>query len=74
MIDQFGQICVVDSENHRVMRWCEGADEGTIIVGGHGKGKKADQLDSPRGLSYDDKGNIYVADCVNERIQKFQMD
>jgi hypothetical protein len=38
IVDQWGQIYVADYDNHRVMRWCDGAKEGTIVVGGNGEG------------------------------------
>ncbi|CAF1021699.1 unnamed protein product [Adineta steineri] len=45
-------------------------EEGEIIVGGDGDG---DQLNVPMGLSFDDKGNIYVTDRWNYRIEKFEI-
>ncbi|CAF1519137.1 unnamed protein product, partial [Adineta steineri] len=44
------------------MRWCEGKKEGEIVVGGSGEGSQSNQLYGPCGLSFDDEGNIYVAD------------
>ena len=59
--------------NHRVMCWCKDAQEGTIVVGGKGKGQKSNQLDDPRGLSFDRQNKLYVVDCGNHRIQKFEI-
>ncbi|CAF3764938.1 unnamed protein product, partial [Adineta steineri] len=59
--------------NDRVMRWCEGEKEGEIVVGGNGKGNQTNQLNGPTGISFDDGGNLYVADCENDRIQKFEL-
>jgi sugar lactone lactonase YvrE len=56
------------------MRWIEGAKEGTIIVGGNGKGEQSDQLNCPYGLSFDRDGNLYIADSYNHRIQKFEIE
>jgi sugar lactone lactonase YvrE len=64
---------VADMNNHRVMRWCKGAKEGTIVVGGNGKGKQSNQFNGPVGLSFDRQGNLYVADYWNRRIQKFEI-
>jgi tripartite motif-containing protein 2/3/tripartite motif-containing protein 71 len=69
-----GEIYVADSLNHRVMCWCKEAKEGTIIVGGNGKGKQANQLNGPIDLSFDRQGNLYIVDCWNHRIQKFEID
>jgi DNA-binding beta-propeller fold protein YncE len=73
IVDRLGQIYVADCENHRVMRWCEGSKEGTIVVGGRGLGKESNQFYRPVGLSFDEQGNLYVADNGNHRIQKFEM-
>ncbi len=73
IVDQLGQIYVADFWNHRVMRWCKGAKEGTIVVGGNGVGKQSNQLNYPEGLSFDREGNLYVADYNNHRIQKFEL-
>ncbi|CAF5204968.1 unnamed protein product, partial [Rotaria magnacalcarata] len=50
-VDQLGTVYVVDYSNHRVMRWCKGASEGTMITGGL-------QLCAPRGISFDQHGNL----------------
>ncbi|CAF1353517.1 unnamed protein product [Adineta steineri] len=52
------------------MRWCEEKEEGEIVVGGNDKGN---QLYGPAGLSFDDEGNLYVADYYNHRIEKFEI-
>ncbi|CAF1397776.1 unnamed protein product, partial [Adineta steineri] len=43
------------------------------VVGGNGEGDQSNQLNSPDGLSFDDEGNLYVADYWNHRIQKFEI-
>ncbi len=73
IVDQLGQIYVADQENNRVMRWCKGDREGTIVVGGNGKGQQPNQLNHPIGLSFDRQGNIYVSVCLNYRMQKFEI-
>ncbi|CAF1410590.1 unnamed protein product [Adineta ricciae] len=69
-----GQICVGDCANHRVVCWNEGSSEGTIVAGGIGPGESSDKLSSPTGISFDIKGNIYVSDHNNHRVQKFATD
>ncbi|CAF0774670.1 unnamed protein product [Adineta steineri] len=44
------------------MRWCEGKEEGEIVVGGDGQGGELNQLYGPMGLSFDDERNLYIAD------------
>ena len=53
IVDEFGQIYVSDRNNDRVMRWCEGAKEGIIVVGGNGQGKQSNQFNGLIGLSFD---------------------
>jgi secreted PhoX family phosphatase len=65
---------VADFGNHRVMRWCKGAGEGRVVVGGNGQGEQSNQFNYPKGLSFDRQGNLYVVDCDNNRIQKFEID
>ena len=69
-VDQFGDIIVADLENHRVMRWHEGAEEGTIVVGGKSPVEAPNQLNRPVSLLFDNKENLYVVDIGNNRIQK----
>ncbi|CAF1440550.1 unnamed protein product [Adineta steineri] len=69
IVDHLGQIYVADGNNHRIMRWCEGDEEGEIVVGENGRGN---QLNYPKGLSFDDEENLYVVDSENHRVQKYE--
>ncbi|CAF4629375.1 unnamed protein product, partial [Rotaria socialis] len=51
-----------------------GATQGTVIAGGNGQGTGANQLNVPIGLSFDRHGNLYVADYVNGRVQRFSIE
>ncbi|CAF2173560.1 unnamed protein product, partial [Rotaria magnacalcarata] len=62
------------TSNHRVMRWTQGAKQGTVIAGGNGKGAGANQFSYPEGLSFDRHGNLYVADEWNHRVQRFSIE
>ena len=72
-MDKTGNLYVADYKKNVVKRWKKGSNEGTIVVGGNGKGEKCNQLNSPRGLSFDEHGNLYVIDHGNDRIQKFEI-
>ncbi|CAF4414567.1 unnamed protein product, partial [Adineta steineri] len=50
-----------------------GKEEGEIVVGGSGQGNQSNQFRGPTGLSFDDEGNLYVADYMNHRIQKSEV-
>ncbi|CAF1168195.1 unnamed protein product [Adineta steineri] len=89
IVDDLGQIYVADGGNDRVMRWCEGKEKGEIVVGENrrrstfflstivntfnGRRNQSNQLKRPTGLSFDDEGNLYVADYRNHRIEKFEI-
>ncbi|CAF4854839.1 unnamed protein product, partial [Rotaria magnacalcarata] len=60
--------------NDRIMRWPKGATQGSVIVGGNGRGGQSNQLNGPEGLSFDRHGNLYVVDYGNHRVQKFNIE
>ena len=76
-LDPFGNVWVADHENKRVQKFTAdgrflgrfGANGGDGTLGG-GWG----EFNSPRGLSSDALGNIYVADDANHRIVKLSND
>ncbi|CAF3880654.1 unnamed protein product, partial [Rotaria sp. Silwood1] len=74
VVDQLGTVYVADGWNDRIMRWPKGATQGSVIVGGNGKGEQSDQLNWPIGLSFDRQGNLYVVDWGNHRLEKFNID
>ncbi|CAF3174249.1 unnamed protein product [Rotaria socialis] len=74
-VDTLGTLYVADSSNDRVMRWTQGdKKQGTVIVGGNGKGERANQFSCPICLSFDRHGNLYVADEYNHRVQRFSIE
>ncbi|CAF1009720.1 unnamed protein product [Rotaria magnacalcarata] len=73
-VDTLGTLYVADMWNHRVMRWIQGAKQGTVIVGGNGAGAGANQFNGPVGLSFDRHGHLYVADRNNDRVQRFSIE
>ena len=73
IVDSVGTMYIVDNTNHRVVRWCQGAEEGDVIVGGKGQGNEANQLRNPQDLAFDSDGNLYVVDWGNHRVQRFDI-
>jgi len=43
---------------------------GITVAGGNGAGNDANQLNCPYGVVVDEKGNMFIADTNNHRIQK----
>ena len=56
------------------MCWLKGTKEGRIINGGNENGEQSNQLNYPVGISFDREDNLYVVDCDNHRVQKFEID
>jgi sugar lactone lactonase YvrE len=72
--DEQGNVYVVDSQNQRVRKISPTGIVSTIA--GNGSIGSADgigniaQFRYPRGIAIDIRGNIYVADCENQKIRK----
>ena len=66
--DRNGTIFVVDERNDRILAIPTGAKNGVVIAGG------SDQLNSPIYLAFNQKGDLYVSDLNNFRIQMFAIE
>ncbi|CAF4879078.1 unnamed protein product, partial [Rotaria socialis] len=73
-VDQDYSVYVSDEDNHRVMKWADGATEGVIVAGGQGNGDSLSQLSYPRGIVVDPSGTLYVADFSNARVMRWFKD
>jgi sugar lactone lactonase YvrE len=76
-LDAFGNVWVADHENKRVQKFtADGRFLGRFGAnGGDGSlGSAPGEFNSPRGVSSDAQGNIYVADDANHRVQKLAND
>jgi len=68
-LDSRGNIYVVDSGNHRIVKF---DPKGTFVTQWGNNGSGPGQFkDDPWGIAVDAQGNVYVADTWNHRIQKF---
>ncbi len=57
------------------MSWLKESEEGGITVGRNGEGQQRNQLNYYlRDLLFDQQGNLYVIDHLNNRVQKFDVD
>ncbi|UJR20099.1 hypothetical protein I4U23_023233 [Adineta vaga] len=71
-VDKEGNIYVSDWEQYAVLKFDKNGQNGEIVAGGNLFGDGQDQLDHPTGLFVAEKtGNIYVADYLNHRIQRW---
>ena len=71
VLDAENYLFITDFHTHRVVS--SGLNGFRCLVGCSGGGSLANQLNGPRSLSFDIYGNIYVADHINNRIQKFPL-
>ncbi|CAF4552709.1 unnamed protein product, partial [Rotaria socialis] len=58
-------------ENHRVMKWMEGARQGIVMTGGQEQGNGLTQLSYREGVVVDQLGTVCVADSMNHRIVRW---
>ncbi|CAF3495757.1 unnamed protein product [Rotaria socialis] len=70
-VDRDHSVYVSDRDNHRVMKWVEGAEEGIVVAGGQGEGNALTQLYWPQGIFVDTLGTLYVADSRNHRVMRW---
>ncbi|CAF1016881.1 unnamed protein product [Adineta steineri] len=74
IVDHTGNIYLSYSRYHHITRWSPGAMKGIAVVGTERSGSESTQLTNPQDLSFDRRGNLYVVDRENHRIQKFLID
>jgi sugar lactone lactonase YvrE len=73
-VDASGNIYVSDQGNNRILKFPPGstsATNGSAVAGGNGFGSAANQFEAPTGVFVDAKGNIYISDYGNNRIQEW---
>lgn len=72
--DQFGNVFVADTLNHRIRKVTVNGD--CTVLAGSGVAGYADgtgaaaHFNAPEGIAVDQFGNVYVADTLNHRIRK----
>ena len=62
---------ILDTWNHRVLRWVPGDPMGTIVAGGQGNGGAFNQIGTSYQLFVDDQLNVYVSESSNHRITRW---
>ena len=82
-LDSQGNLWITDNENNRVLRFPYDAKTGTaskiadLVLGQKDfstciRGKGMDQMSAPAAVRVDDKGVVYVADSLNDRVLIFK--
>ncbi|CAF1665783.1 unnamed protein product, partial [Adineta ricciae] len=74
-VNQYGDIYVVDTNNHRIQKFVNGTIQGITIAGNDATGDgNTDRLHYPREFAFDSTETfMYVADRSNHRILRFLM-
>jgi hypothetical protein len=76
-IDAHGDLFVGDSANNRVVEYAYNASagtyasSGTVVAGTGVAGSGLNQLGDPGGIALDAKGDLFVADTSNNRVEEF---
>ncbi len=75
-VDSIGNLYITDTNNHRI-RKVDTAGVISTVAGNNIEGFSGDggiatvaQLNYPYGVAVDSIGNLYIADCYNQRIRK----
>jgi DNA-binding beta-propeller fold protein YncE len=72
MLDVMGNMYVAEYANYRVQFFLAGESSGSTIAGVTGVlGSNSSLISSPHSVALDSQLNLYVADCYNQRVQKF---
>ena len=70
-LDADSNLFIVDNIKHRVVSVVAGVGE--CIFGCTGVGSTMDRFEFPWSLAFDSRGNLFVTDGNNKRMQKFQL-
>jgi sugar lactone lactonase YvrE len=61
-IDSSNALYIADRLNHRIVKWEQGANTGTIVAGGSGPGVEPGKLYQPTSVTVDKEGTMYITD------------
>ena len=70
-IDSRQHLYVADRDSHRVLRYTNGNNTGTVVAGGGGATSASNQFRDPHGIWVDTQSNLFVSDRENHRIMKW---
>ncbi|MDP1843672.1 MAG: T9SS type A sorting domain-containing protein [Sediminibacterium sp.] len=73
-VDGANNIYVAEgSTAHRIKKFVLGVNNGEVIAGGASSGNTPDLLNSPGNAVLDSRGNLFVSDMSNFRVQRFAL-
>ncbi|CAF1138440.1 unnamed protein product [Adineta ricciae] len=68
-VDDDQIMYILDRNNHRVVRWKQGEQEGEVVAGGNGIGSQLHQLNLPTDLIVEKSSNsLLICDYKNKRV------
>lgn len=68
-IDYDQSVYITDTDNHRIVKWKNGAVKGEMVAGGNKEGYRNDQLYSPTDLIIDyEQDSLIICDYNNLRV------
>ena len=70
VVDTNKYMFISEQYNRRIVRWRVGATYGETIAGNSQFGLLPNQLKIPTGIAFDSDGSLFVADSINNRVQK----
>ncbi len=76
-VDSKGNVYVADNGNNRVQKFDNNGTRSFNLFGNQGGGKTDSKnigFEQPTGIAVDFKGDVYIADNGNNRVQKFDSD
>ncbi|CAF1312063.1 unnamed protein product [Rotaria sordida] len=70
-VNEAGTLYIVDSLNHRIQKWNNGASSGVTVAGTRVSGNSLSELSYPTGIVVDSNGYMYIVDYGNNRILRW---